>query len=334
MMLPMQRIPSLDFIAIGDTTLDVFLQISEATVSCQLNRAQCLLCLEYAEKIPVEAVVKVPGAGNASNAAVGARRLGLKSAIVATVGKDTVGDEIRAGWKKEGVDTRYVTLDAKDGTNYSTVLNFHGERTILVFAHERKYKLPTLDGAKWIYYTSLGPGHEKLEKQLVAHLKKHPQQKLAFNPGTKQLRRGLKALKPVIARCDVFIVNKEEAARLLEDGERPIQNMLMNFIHLGAKVVVITDGPKGSFATDGTRVWKLGIFKGPVIERTGAGDSYGTAFTCAIAQGHDIPEAMRHGTANGWSVVQKIGPQAGLLDARSMKATLKKFSKIKPSLVS
>lgn len=330
----MTRLPALDLIAIGDTTLDVFLHIHEATVSCQLNRAQCLLCLEYAEKIPVESVTKVPGAGNASNAAVGAHRLGVKSAIVAIVGKDTVGEEIQRGWKKEGIDTRYVTVDPKQETNYSTVLNFHGERTILVFAHKRKYRLPKLDGAKWIYYTSLGPGHETLERQLLSHLKRHPQQKLTFNPGTKQLRRGLKALKPVIAKSEVFIVNKEEASRLLEDGERPIQNMLMNFIHLGAKIAVITDGPKGAFATDGLHIWEMGIFKGPVKERTGAGDSFASAFTCALAQGQSIPDAMRWGTANAWSVVQKIGPQAGLLTSREMAHTLKKFSRIKPSLVS
>ncbi len=102
-----------DFIAIGDSTLDVFLTLHEASVSCQLNKEQCLLCLEYAEKIPVESVVKVPGAGNASNAAVGASRLGLKSAIVSILGKDEIGKEIMGGWMKAGVATKYVQFDPK-----------------------------------------------------------------------------------------------------------------------------------------------------------------------------------------------------------------------------
>ncbi|MCE9585803.1 carbohydrate kinase family protein [Candidatus Uhrbacteria bacterium] len=318
-----------DFIAIGDSTLDVFLQLSEASLSCQINKEQCLLCLEYAEKIPVDTVTQIPGAGNASNAAVGAMRMGLSSAIVSIVGKDDLGREIIQGWKDQRISTKYVTFDTKHGTNYSTVLNFKGERTILVHSEKRNYTLPKLDGAKWIYYTSLGPGHERMEKQLLVHLKKYPEQQLCFNPGTKQLRRGLDSIKPVIKRADIFIVNKQEAELLLGDGERPIVNLLMALKHIGAKIVVITDGPNGSHATDGSTIWSLGIYAGPVVERTGAGDSYATAFTCARHLGWSIPDAMRAGTANGWSVVQSIGPQKGLLNTAKMRAVLKKFAKVK-----
>lgn len=103
----------------------------------------------------------------------------------------------------------------------------------------------------------------------------------------------------------------------------------MAFKHLGAKIVVITDGPNGSHATDGTTIWSMGVYPGPVIERTGAGDSYATAFTCARELGWSIPDAMRAGTANGWSVVQHIGPQKGLLNTAKMRAALKKFAKVK-----
>lgn len=319
-----------DIITIGDSTLDVFLQIHEATVSCQINKEKCLFCLEYAEKIPVDSVVKIPGAGNASNAAVGARRLGLKSAIVSVVGKDEIGEEILEGWEKARVSTAYVIKDPEHVTNYSTVLNFKGERTILVRAERRKYLLPPIDGTRWVYYTALGPGHEKLEKQLLAHLKRRPEQNLAFNPGTGQLRRGLNAIKPVIARSDLFIVNKQEAEHLLGNGERPIHNLLLHFLNLGAKKVVITDGSHGSHATDGKHVWSLGIFKGPIVERTGAGDSYATAFLCSLYAGKSVPEAMRAGTANAWSVVQYVGPLKGLLTKTQMAHTLKRFAHMKP----
>lgn len=329
----MPRTPSLDLIAIGDSTLDVFIQIHEATVSCQLNREQCLLCLEYAEKIPVESVVKVPGAGNASNAAVGAARLKMRTAIVSIVGLDDVGQEIVASWKKEHVDQRYVQVDSNHDTNYSTVLNFQGERTILVYNQPRAYVLPPIDGTDWIYYTALGQKHERLEHQLLAHLKKNPKQHLAFNPGTQQLHRGLKAIQPVIARSDLFIVNKQEAMRLLEDGERPIPNMLLSFHHMGAKVVVITDGPNGSYATDGKEIWQCPIFPGPIVERTGAGDGYTIGFVYGLFHKFHIREAMRIGTANAWSVVQKIGPQAGLLTQRNIYTVLKKFAKVQPKMI-
>ncbi len=321
--------PKYDLITIGDSTLDVFLDIDEATLSCELKKEQCLLCFDYAEKIPVTAVVKVPGAGNSSNAAVGGRRLGMKSAVVSIVGNDDTGQEIIAGWEKERVDTAYVSVDKKRETNYSTVLNYQGERTILVHHEKRSYVLPKLATTKWVYYTSIGEGHEKQEKQLLRYLEDHPNVKLAFNPGTHQLHRGMDALKPMIKRSDLFIVNREEGERLLEVGRRPVHNLLFNYHHIGAENVVITDGPKGSYGTDGNRIWFHPIFPGPMKERTGAGDSYTIGMLYGLFQKKSIPEAMGYGTANSWSVVQKIGPQAGLLKKTELLQVTRKFSKIK-----
>ncbi len=324
----MQRPTTFDLITIGDATLDVFLKIQEATVSCQVNKPQCLLCFNYADKIPVEEVVKIPGAGNASNAAVGGSRLAMRTSIASVIGNDTVGKEILQGWKREHVDMSHVHIDRQHASNYSTVLSYEGERTILVYHHPHKYVLPALEESEWIYYTSIGPGHERLEQQLLRHLTKHPQHRLAFNPGTHQLKRGLDALAPVIKRSDLFTVNFEEASRLLTDGDRPVQNMLASFSKLGAKIVVITDGANGSFATDGKMTWKMGIFPVKVKENTGAGDAFTTGMLYGLWKGFDMPNAMRIGTANAWSVVQYIGPQAGLLNERQLKAVLRKFSRI------
>jgi sugar/nucleoside kinase (ribokinase family) len=94
---------------------------------------------------------------------------------------------------------------------------------------------------------------------------------------------------------------------------------------LGCGIVVITDGPKGSYVYDGKRMLKLGIFDVPVIERTGCGDAYATAFVAALHHGKDVAEAMRWGTANSASVISYIGPQQGLLRTAGMKKLLARF---------
>lgn len=330
MILPGLR--TFDILTIGDSMLDVFLTLNEASLSCQINRSACLLCVNYADKVPVESVVKVPGAGNASNAAVSAARLGLRTGIVSIVGNDQVGQEILRRWRKLGISTTYARTDKRHETGYSTILNFQTERTILVYHQPRTYTLPRLGRTGWIYYTSLGKGHERLEKQLIHYLDRHPKTRVTFNPGTHQLKRGLSALKPMIARSSVFILNKEEAERLL-GPEESIRSLLDGFIDLGAKIVVITDGSEGSYASDGKTVWKCGIFDGKPVERTGAGDAYASAFTYGILQGNAIPEAMRFGTANAWSVVQKIGPQEGLLTRQQLEKALQKFRAIKPKIM-
>jgi sugar/nucleoside kinase (ribokinase family) len=76
----------------------------------------------------------------------------------------------------------------------------------------------------------------------------------------------------------------------------------------------MTDGPDGSYVSDGKTIWFLPIFDGPVIERTGAGDSYGSGFLAAILSGKPVNEAMLWGNANSTSVVEKIGAREGLLN--------------------
>jgi sugar/nucleoside kinase (ribokinase family) len=321
----------LDLLAVGDATKDVFVEINEATVNCTINSQTCLLCLTYAEKIPVKNVTQIAAAGNAANAAVGTARLGHKSALACTLGDDAEGRDLADALRQEGVDHRFVTIDKKHGTNYSTVLNFKGERTILVYHQPRVYTWPTkVPDVKWVYYTSIGKNHEKYEKGMLNWLAKKPRTKLIFNPGTHQLRRGLGSLKPAIKRSEVFIVNKEEAEFLLQDGIRSVQTSMRSLKQIGCGIVIITDGANGSWSYDGEHMWRLPMFPGKAVERTGAGDSYGTGVANAIMAGETLPEAMRWGTANAQSVVKFIGPQAGLLTVKEMKAALKKASRIKP----
>lgn len=317
----------LDLISFGDATLDVFLQLNEqdADVKCLLKEQECQICFDYADKIPVESVIKIPGAGNASNNAVGSARLGMRAAIASILGDDEVGHSIHAHWKKEGVSTKHVTFDKKRGTNYSTVLNYRGERTILVFHEKRDYRFPVgLPKAKWVYYTSLGKGSEKMHKPLLSYVKRSGT-KLCFQPGTFQLKLGAPALQPLIAASAFTVMNKEEAERVVGDETKNMTVLLKRLRALGCGIAVITDGPKGSYTYDGEKMLKLGIFDVPVIERTGCGDAYATAFVAALHHGKSVAEAMRWGTANSASVISFVGPQRGLLRTAGMNKYLARF---------
>ncbi len=318
--------PMYDLITVGDATLDVFLNLHEANVFCNLRADTCELCLNYAEKIPVESVTQVAGAGNASNAAVGASRLGLSAAIISVLGDDLVARQVVKKWEDEGVSLEYVTFDPKHATNYSTVLNFRAERTELVFAEPRVYAWPAkLPKAAWIYYTSLGRGGEIMHKPMVRYIKKTGA-KLAFQPDAYQLRLGLKELKPLCAIAEVLIMNREEARLLV--GTKAAKSMkaeLRDLRATGCRLAVITDGENGSYVYDGKTFYHMGIIDMPVVEKTGAGDAFAVAFVAALQHGNDIPDAMRWGTANSASVIGAIGPQAGLLTRSALHKLIDRF---------
>jgi sugar/nucleoside kinase (ribokinase family) len=147
---------------------------------------------------------------------------------------------------------------------------------------------------------------------------------MAFNPGTYQLKLGLEKLRSVFAATTVLFLNKEEAERVLEK-KAEIPQLLRDLYKEGPKIVVVTDGQKGSYCFDGKHSYSLGILDFPVVERTGAGDSYATAFVAALAHGEDVATAMRWGSANAGSVVQYVGAQAGLLTKAKILSLLKKY---------
>lgn len=314
-----------DLLTIGDATIDTFLFIDDAQVNCSLQKEQCLLCVNYADKLPVQKIHRTV-AGNATNNAIGSARLGLKTVFVTTLGDDGSGEWIFSKLRRERVDTRWVRLDKKLETNSSTVLSFKGERTIFVYHAPREYVLSArLPRPRAVYYTSVGEHHVHYNRQ-VAVLAKHNGALLAFNPGTFQLRAGKKALAPVLEASDMLFVNKEEAARLV--GIRDDVRRYLTALHaLGPRTVVVTDGPNGAHALDGStgKIFFAGIPHTPVVERTGAGDAFATGFVAARLYGKTIPEAMCWGVMNASSVIMHIGPQHGLLTRTGMAAFHKKY---------
>ena len=79
-------------------------------------------------------------------------------------------------------------------------------------------------------------------------------------------------------------------------------------------VALLTDGPKGSYATDGSHVFKAGMYEDvPVVDRLGAGDAFTSGFVCKIAEGETIEKALTFASANSTNVVSMIGAKTGIL---------------------
>lgn len=304
-----------DLISIGDCAVDAFMFISDAQVLCDIDKSSCKMCVSFADKVPVDKFA-LCSAGNANNNAVGSARLGLKTAIYTEVGNDSFGKIVVDTFRDEKVALDFVNLNKDSATNLHSVISFKGERTIFVYHEPRKYSLPKFEEAPtWIYYTSLSAGFEKVQAELVEYLKANPQIKVGFNPATFHLKAGLEHLRDILACTYVLFVNKEEAKRLLgilESDTIGVMDLHKKIVELGPKVTVITDGPNGSSVYDGKDYYQLGLYDVPIVDRTGVGDSFATAFIAALFYGKDIPEALKWATLNAAGVIQVIGPQEGL----------------------
>ncbi len=315
----------MDFIAIGDTTVDEFIRLEEARINCDSNNENCTISMKWGDKIPYEFSVLVPGVGNAANAAVAAARLGLSSGFISNVGKDRFGEQVLAAFAQEGVDASYVTVNEGIPTNHHYVLWYGPERTILIRHEAYPYVLPEgFAPPKWIYLSSAGERSEAFHGELAVWLRAHPETKLAFQPGTFQMSMGKEKLASLYGATELVACNKEEAERILELGETDIKELLVGMRALGPKIALITDGPNGAYAYDGEAMLKVPMYPDPKppLDRTGAGDASTSTVVVALALGKPLSEALRWGPVNSMSVVQEIGAQKGLLSREAIEKYL------------
>ncbi len=315
-----------DMISIGDPTIDTFLFIHDIEIKNVKGQKKAII--SWGDKLPVDKFARTV-AGNAANSAVGSSRLGLKTAFYTVLSYDAGGREIIHKMKKEKVSTDYIVIDENHPTNASTVLSFEGERTIFVYHEHRKYKLPKLAPSKWVYLTSLGNGFEKIHKDLAKYLDDH-KVKLAYNPGTFQLRKGPKFNKEMLKRTTVLSLNKEEAQSWVGEKITDVRELAQGLQKMGPETVVITDGRKGAYSYGPEGYFYIPEFPGPRVEATGAGDSFTTAYVAALANGLSHQEALCWGPVNAGSVVMKIGPQEGLLTRKQIESKLNGLKSFKP----
>lgn len=316
----------IDILAIGDLVVDDFIRLKDAEATCDLDQENCKLCVRFGDKVPFEFHEIVYAVGNSANAAVAASRLGLRSALSGVVGDDNYGKACMKVLTENNVSLEYIETDPKLPTNYHYVLWYGPERTILVnHAPFERHFLKNTKAPKWIYLSSLGENTEGFHHEISEWLKEHHETKLAFQPGTFQIKLGTEKLKDIYERTDIFYCNVEEAQRILKIIETDVQK-LMDMLHsLGPKIVVITDGIKGAYAReeDGT-VWFMPIYPHIPKERTGAGDAYESTITSALCMGKTLEEALTWAPINAMSVTQFIGAQKGLLTQEKISEYLEK----------
>lgn len=313
----------LDFLAIGDIVTDAFIRVNDATVKTDTDGSNPLLCFRYGDKVPYESMEEVRAVGNSANAAVAAARLGLNSALLAHVGKDAQGEACLDELKRNRVDTTFVGVHDGIPTNYHYVLWHDVERTILVKHATFPAQMPMIAIApKMLYLSSLGDHTEQYHAEIATFIKEHPEMKVVFQPGTFQMKLGTEVLKDIYANTYAFFCNLEEAQLITKSTSHDIKELMTALHALGPKIVFITDGIKGAYASDGTEAWFMPVYPHDPYERTGAGDAFASTVSVALLQGKTLAEALRWGPVNSMSVVQFVGAQKGLLTTEALQQYL------------
>lgn len=278
---------------------------------------------ELGTKNEIEGVTISTG-GGATNASVTFARLGLNSWFMGRIGEDVAGRVVLESLAEERVNTSLVWTSSELGTGYSTLLlSPTGERTILTYrgasaAYDLKATNFKSVKPDWFYISSLSGDIDALEA-IVAYAKKR-NIKIAINPGKGELKARVR-FKKLLPEFSILSINKEEMEELFGTADL---FTLMKKANEEVGIVVVTDGPHGSYVIDGKKIYKAGMYKDvKVIDRAGAGDAFCSGFVAMVASGKSIEQAITYGSANSTSVVGKIGAKAGILRSSASLGSMK-----------
>ncbi|MFB6225839.1 MAG: carbohydrate kinase family protein [Candidatus Paceibacteria bacterium] len=322
-----------DIITIGDSTVDTFLIINEASLEEDLEHDEVKLCFQYGDKVPIEDTHQAVG-GNAANVAIGLKKQGYSTAIITEIGGDINGHVIKKKLEKIGVNTDFSKVLEEKDSRYSMILHYKTDRTILSNYVDREYSLGNIPSCELIYYTSLGPNFEILQEELNQYLKQNPDTKLACNPGTYQMKKGMKTIKEILPKVKYLFVNREEAERITGlNSTDSIKEIIEALKQIGVETSVITAGSEGAYINHQDQILKMEPYPEQPKGKTGAGDAMASGFLGAILAGKSTKTALKWGTANATGAVQHIGAHEGVLNKEEIQDMIEDYPDIKPEVV-
>lgn len=300
-----------EIITIGSALVDIFVKSNSFQVQPTDNGT--VLCQVYGDKVDVEQFAASSGGGG-SNTAVGFKRMGFTTAVVAELGNDSLTSIVTSELETAGVETQWLIREHQEQTGGSVVLiGPDGGRTVMVHRGAASQlgindiPFDELGNTRWVHLGSIG-GHQDILERVFALIPER-QIHLSWNPGKAELELLAQGVFPSVP-VEILLVNEEEWGIAA-----PVQEKLLQQI----PIVVVTQGRQGGRVL--TREGAIPYTAPQVrsIDDTGAGDAFAVGFVTAHILGKSPTEAARWGSLNASAVVQQLGAKPGLLQRAELE---------------
>lgn len=276
------------------------------------------------DRIPVPGETVIGGSflmaagGKGANQAVAAARLGASVSFIARVGADIFGDQALEGYKKEGIDTRYIVRDKDHATGVALILvDSSGENMISVASGANLRLSPgDLEAAEQviadanIIVTQLETPLDTLD--CACRMAKKHGIPIILDPAPAP-DQALPA--EILAQITYIKPNETEACRLtgitvsdLPSATQAGQKLLESGVH----AALITLGAAGAVLVRQDQVQVVPGMAVSAMDTTAAGDAFSGAFAYALACGMEPLDAAKKATAVAALSVTRMGAQPSL----------------------
>ncbi|MFA5962203.1 MAG: carbohydrate kinase family protein [Parcubacteria group bacterium] len=317
-------------ICIGSACKDVFFPTTEGKIieTPEDLLSQQKIEFELGAKYRIEERFEALG-GCAANVAVGLSRLGIDAACYSHIGNDHVADWILDQLKKNKVSVDLITKDKELFSDMSAIVVDRNSAEHVIFSNQKvsgKLELvpEKISSAEWIFIGDLH-GDWRSQLDLISRIAKEHKLKLAYNPKQIHIHDDVKKIIEIITETEVLFLNKDEALEVISQiknfSTSDLDNeffLLQELKEMGANIVVITDGVRGAWATNGTDVLYAPGRMVKALDSTGAGDSFASGFLGAHIKGKILKVCLDWGIVNSSHEVRFYGSIKGLLDEKEM----------------
>jgi ribokinase len=254
-----------------------------------------------------------PG-GSAANTAVGLSRLGISTGYIGKMATDDEGKILLKNFKDEGVTISGIINTPQGRSGVVTgFVDKTGERTLyvdpgindtLIF---EDIKIDYVSNADFLHMTSfVGQKPFDAQKRIVKNLFRT---KISFDPGEMYVRKGIKALRPIINRSYVLFLNEKELEILTK---KEIEKGALSLLDEGVKIVFVKRGKKGCYVINNDVSYFLDPYEVEVIDTTGAGDAFCAGVLFGLIKNKKIDECGRIGNFVASCCISHIGARNGL----------------------
>jgi ribokinase len=252
----------------------------------------------------------MPG-GSAANTAVLCSRLGAESGFIGKVGNDAFGSALLEDFQKEKVGTEGISKSKLPTGSVYVAVRKDGQR--MMFAHSGAANDLQDADIDLEYLNSFDHLHlADLENiKVLEYAARQFKGSKSLNAGALIAEKAQAAIN-LIKNVNILICSEEEAEKL--SGTEGIDNCLKTIHNMGPRVVVITRGFRSTKGYDGKTIYEAEVFKVPVFDTTGAGDSFSAGFLVNYLETDDVEDSMIFGNAVASSVIQNKGARAGVED--------------------
>ena len=254
--------------------------------------------------------------GKGANQAVAAARMGAAVRMIGRVGSDVFAPQLLDGLRACGVDVNGVMEDTGAASGVAMILlDADRQNRILVASGANMCCDDTqvdavksaLEGADALMLQCEIPASTSLKAARIARgmgvrVVWDPAPAANFPPEAYGL-------------VDVLTPNQAEAAALTGidvTDAASAESAARALVRRGVRVAVVKMGDAGAFYLSDGGSGYVPPFEAQAVSTVAAGDAFGAAMTCALAEGKPLGEAVRYGAAAGALAVARPGAQEAM----------------------